>query len=153
MSTTRKVKFRTVILASGNNTGIEVPEELVAALGQGKRPPVWVTVNGYRYRNTVAVMGGRFLISVSAEIRANAGIKGGDDAEVILELDTEPREVSVPADFRKLLDRNKAAAQHFNALSYSNKKRYILQIGQAKTEETRQRRMNKTIEALQVDKA
>lgn len=151
MATTRKVPkvtYRTVILSSGNNTGIQVPEALVEELGHGKRPPVWVTVKGYRYRNTVAVMSGRYMISVSAEIRANAGVAGGDEVEVTLELDTEPREVSIPADFQKLLDRNKAAAKNFAALSYSNKKKYVLQIDQAKTEETRQRRMTKTIEEL-----
>src|ERR1035441_7176295 len=91
--------FRTTIVQSGKSiTGIEVPAEIVARLGPGKRPPVRVTVNGYTYRSTVAVMGGAYMVALSAENRAQAGVAGGDEAEVTLELDTSPREVTVPAD-------------------------------------------------------
>ena len=84
-------------------TGIEVSDEIVAGLGQGKRPPVRVTIGGYSYRTTVARMGGRFLISLSAENLAAAGVAAGDEVEVGLELDDAPREVEVPADLAAAL--------------------------------------------------
>jgi hypothetical protein len=148
MSDAKKVSFNTTILQLGNNTGINVPDEVVEKLGAGKKPPVIVTVNDFTYRNTIAVMGGKFMIGVSADIRSKTGIKGGDKVKVTLELDTKPREVEVPADFQRLLDKNSKARQFFETLSYSNKQRYVLPLGQAKTEETRQRRMEKAINDL-----
>jgi bifunctional DNA-binding transcriptional regulator/antitoxin component of YhaV-PrlF toxin-antitoxin module len=145
MAESKKVSFDTTILQIGNNTGICVPNEIVEQLGAGKKPPVHVTVNDFTYRNTIAVMGGKFMIGVSADIRSKTGIKGGDKVKVILELDTKPREVEVPADFQQLLNENPKARQFFETLSYSNKQRYVLPIGQAKTEETRQRRMEKAV--------
>ena len=85
------------------------------------------------------------MIGVSADIRSKTGIKGGDKVKVTLELDTKLREVEIPQDFQRLLDENPKAKQFFEKLSYSNKQRYVLPIGQAKTEETRQRRMEKAI--------
>jgi bifunctional DNA-binding transcriptional regulator/antitoxin component of YhaV-PrlF toxin-antitoxin module len=148
MSDAKKVSFNTTILQLGNNTGINVPDEVVEKLGAGKKPPVIVTVNDYTYRNTIAVMGGKFMIGVSADIRSKTGIKGGDKVKVTLELDTKPREVDVPADFKRLLDKNSKARQFFETLSYSNKQRYVLPLGQARTDETRQRRMEKAINDL-----
>lgn len=148
MSDAKKVSFNTTILQLGNNTGINVPDEVVEKLGAGKKPPVIVTVNDYTYRNTIAVMGGKFMIGVSADIRSKTGIKGGDKVKVTLERDTKPREVEVPADFQRLLDKNSKARQFFETLSYSNKQRYVLPLGQARTEETRQRRMEKAINDL-----
>lgn len=99
------MRFRTTIVQSGKNTtGIQVPGEVMEALGAGKRPAVTVTVNGYRYRSTVASMGGVAMVSLSAEHRAGAGVAGGDEVEVDLELDTAPREVEVPADLAAALD-------------------------------------------------
>ena len=148
MSDAKKVSFNTTILQLGNNTGINVPDEVVEKLGAGKKPPVIVTVNDFTYRNTIAVMGGKFMIGVSADIRSKTGIKGGDKVKVTLELDTKPREVEVPADFQRLLDKNSKARLFFETLSYSNKQRYVLPLGQARTEETRQRRMEKAINDL-----
>lgn len=144
----KKFSFDTTILQIGNNTGICVPENVVEKLGAGKKPPVHVTVNNYTYRNTIAVMGGKFMIGVSADIRGKTGIKGGDNVTVELELDIEPREVTLPPDFKAVLDKNPDAKKFFEHLSYSNKQRHVLPIGQAKTEETRQRRIEKTIQDL-----
>ena len=148
MANSKKLSFDTNILQIGNNTGICVPDEVVEKLGAGKRPPVHVTLNNYTYRNTIAVMGGKFMIGVSADIRSKTGIKGGDAVKVTLELDSKPREVEVPADFQRLLNNNQKAKQFFETLSYSNKQRHVLPVGQAKTEETRQRRMEKSIMEL-----
>ena len=143
------MRFRTTLLQDGKTaTGIQIPEEIVEALGRGKRPPVTVTVNGYSYRNTVAVMGGAFMVGVSAEHRAGAGIKAGDEIDVDIELNTAPREITVPADFAAALDAEPDARRTFDALSYSNKSWHTLQVEGAKTDETRQRRISKSIETL-----
>lgn len=143
------MRFTTTLLQTGKTAaGFEVPPEVVAALGSGKRPPVLVTINGYTYRNTVAVMGGVFMIGVSAEHRAGAKVTGGDVIEVDLQLDTAPREVDVPADFAAALDAEPAARATFDGLSYSNKSWHVLQVNGAKTDETRQRRIAKSVEIL-----
>lgn len=143
------MRFHTTILQGDKTaTGIRIPDEVVEALGAGKRPPVRVTINGFTYRSTVAVMGGAYMVGVSAENRAGAGVAGGDEVDVDIELDTAPREVTVPADFAEALDAEPAARQTFDGLSNSNKGWHVLQIVGAKTDETRQRRIGKSIEAL-----
>ena len=132
------MRFRTTLLQSGPTaTGIRVPDEVVQALGKGKRPPVTVTINGYTYRNTIAVMGGEYMVGVSAEHRAGAGVAGGDVVDVEIELDTEPREVTVPPDFATALKRDAKAGKFFDGLSYSKKRWHILSIEGAKSDETR----------------
>lgn len=141
--------FRTTVELGGKTaTGIRVPPEVVVALGSGKKPAVRVTINGYTYRSTVAVYGGEFFLPVSAEVRAGAGVAAGDEIEVVVELDTEPREVVVPHDLAAALDADAAARQFFDSLSYSNKRRVVLGIEDAKTAETRQRRIVKSVEKL-----
>jgi bacteriocin resistance YdeI/OmpD-like protein/uncharacterized protein DUF1905 len=138
----------TTVLAGTTKTGIEVPPEVITALGSGKKPAVKVTVNGYSYRSTVAVMGGKFMIGVSAERRAAAGIEGGDEIDVELEPDTQPREVAVPADFAKALDAEPVARKFFDGLSYSQRSWFVLGIEEAKKPETRQNRIVKAVERL-----
>jgi bacteriocin resistance YdeI/OmpD-like protein/uncharacterized protein DUF1905 len=143
------MRFRTTLLQSDKTaTGFEVPEEVVTALGAGRRPPVRVTINGYTYRNTVAVMGGVSMIGVSAEHRAGAGVKGGEEIEVDLELDTAPRTVEVPDALAAALASDPAAQRTWDDLSYSNRSWHALQVTGAKTDETRRRRIEKSIEAL-----
>ena len=143
------MRFRTTLLQNDKTaTGFRVPDDVVDALGKGKRPPVRVTINGYTYRSTVAVMGGDYMLGVSADNRAGAGVKGGDEIDVELELDTAPREVPVPADFAAALDAEPGAKRTFDGLSYSNKSWHVLQIEGAKSDETRQRRIVKSVEAL-----
>ena len=140
------LNFRTTLLLAGKTaTGFEVPAEVVAALGSSKKPAVLVTINGYTYRNTIATMGGVFMLGVSAEHRAGAGVAAGDTVEVTLALDTEPREVVVPDDLKAALKRDTQAQQSFDGLSYSNKRRHVLSIEDAKTAETRQRRIEKAV--------
>ena len=149
----KKIKFRTTLLqAKKTATGIQVPDEVVEQLGAGRKPPVKATINGYSYRSSIAFMGGVFMLSVSAVVRENAGIQGGDEIEVELELDTQPREVAVPPELQKALDKNASAKKFFESLSYSNKQRYVLPIEQAKTEETKQRRIEKAVSDLSAGK-
>jgi hypothetical protein len=143
------MRFHTTILQGDKTaTGIRIPDEIVEALGAGKRPPVLVTIHGYTYRNTVAVYGGEYLVGVSAEHRAGAGVAGGDEVDVDIELDTAPREVTVPADFSAALDGEPNARRTFEGLSYSNKSWHVVQIEGAKTDETRRRRIGKSVESL-----
>ena len=143
------MRFHATIEQSGKTaTGIRIPDEVVEALGSGKRPAVKVTINGYTYRNTVAVMGGVYMVGVSAEHRAGSGVAGGDEVDVDIELDTEPREVVVPDDFAAALDAEPKARATFDALSYSNRSWHVLSINGAKTDETRQRRIGKSVETL-----
>ena len=145
----RKAKFRTKILQAGKTaTGIEVPPGVVESLDSGKRPKVRVTMNGYRYRSSVAPMGGKFMLGVSAEVRERAGVAGGDLVDVEIELDTEAREVTVPPDFSAALRRDPAARRSFEGLSYSKKRWHVLSIEGAKTAETRQRRIANSVRIL-----
>jgi hypothetical protein len=132
----------TLILADGKNaTGIQVPAEAVAALGKGKKPPVKVWLNDYSYRSTIAAYGEVFMLPVSQEHRAAAGLKAGDEVEVTLELDLEPRTVEVPADLAAALAEVAGARAAFDTLSYSVRKEHVRQVESAKAQETRQRRI------------
>jgi hypothetical protein len=143
------IKFRTTILQAGKTaTGIQIPDDVIAKLGTGKKPAVCVTINGYTYRSTVAVMGGKFMVGVNAENREKAKVAGGDKVDVEIALDTEPRQVTVPADFATMLSRNAKARQHFDGLSYSKKKTFVDGIEGAKTAETRHRRIEKALADL-----
>jgi len=143
------IRFRTTILQAGKTaTGIHIPDEVIAQLGTSKKPAVRVTINDYTYRSTVAVMGGKFMVGVNAENREKAKVAGGDKVDVDIALDTEPRDVTVPADFATMLSRNAKARQHFAGLSYSKKKAFVQGIEGAKTVETRQRRIEKALADL-----
>jgi hypothetical protein len=143
------MRFHAAIALHGKSaTGIEVPADVVAALGQGKRPKVTVTINGYSYPSTVGVMGGLSLIPVSADVRAKAGVAAGDEVDIDLVPDTGPRTVEVPADLATALASVPAARQAFDQLSYSGQQRYVLGIEQAKTAETRKRRVEKAVTEL-----
>jgi hypothetical protein len=132
----------TLVQADGKNaTGLPVPAEAVAALGSHKRPKVVVHLNGYTYRSTVAAYGDVFMLPVSAEHREAAGVKAGDEVEVTLELDQEPRTVAVPDDLAAALAEQPGATAAFDALSYTLRKEYVRQVESAKAQETRQRRI------------
>ena len=135
------MRFSTTLTQMGNNTGIEVPEQVVTALGAGKRPAVVVDVNGFEYRSTVAVMGGRYLLPFSAERRAESGIAGGDAIDVELTLDTAPRTVEVPDDLQAALSAAPVAAAAWAKLAPSARKAHVTSVEGAKAAETRDRRI------------
>lgn len=99
-------EFHTTVVAAGNNTGIVVPDEVIQRLGAGHRPPVDVSLNGYAFRYTIGVMGGKHMIGISAAIRKETGLKGGDPIEVVIALAESPREVTLPGDFAGALSRS-----------------------------------------------
>jgi hypothetical protein len=143
------MEFSTTILASGkNNTGIPVPESVVTALDRGKRIPVVVTIGGHSYRSSIVFYTGQYLIALSAENRAAAGVAAGDTVVVGVELDEAPREVELPDALAAALARDADAAAAFAALSFTNKKRIATSIIDAKTDATRERRLAKALEEL-----
>jgi hypothetical protein len=139
--------FTTTLFLDGNNVGIEVPEDVVESFDAGKRVPVIVTIAGYSYPSTIAVMGGRYLIPLAREHRVAAGLAGGETHEVTLVHDTSPRITPVPDDLAEAL----AAAglrERFDALAPSHRKEHVRSVTDAKTDATRQRRIAKVVEAL-----
>lgn len=144
------VTFRTTLWAGGgNNVGIVVPEDVVLSFGRGRRVPVTVTIDeDYTYRNTITSMGGQFLISFNSQTRAATGLGAGDEVNVTLELDDAPRVVEPPQVLARALASDPTAAKAWSKLSYSKQRAHAEPIDGAKTEETRQRRLAKTMAAL-----
>jgi hypothetical protein len=140
------VTFKTTLSSFGNNTGIEIPSDLIESLGSGKRPAVLVNLNGYEYRNTVGAMSGRYLVSVSAAVRKATGLAGGDPIDVTLSVMTEPRAFDMPEDFRSALASEPAAVAFFADLPNSLQRYHVDLIVGAKTPETRDRRIAKAVD-------
>ncbi len=145
MTDQRSVTFETTVAATGNNTGIEVPAELVEELGARRRPPVVVDLDGHAYRSTVAVLGGRYLVSVSAAVRRATGLAGGDPVRVTLTVADTPREVDVPADLAAALAADEQAGAFFATLSNSLQRHHVDTVNGARTAETRQRRIDRAV--------
>lgn len=144
----KSVTIKTTIKANGNNTGIRVPEDVALSFGAGKRVPVKVTVGNTTYRNSIVFYGGECLISLSADNRARAGVAAGDSVNVTLELDTAPRTMELPEDFKRLLKATPGAMENYRKLSFSKQRAMVEPILQAKTPETRAKRMEKGLQAL-----
>jgi hypothetical protein len=143
------MRFRTMVELGGRTaTGLPVPAEVVDGLGAGRRPAVRVTIGSHTYRSSIASRGGVYLLPLSAENRAAAGVAAGDEVDVSVELDTEPREVVVPDDLAEALAADDAARAAFEGLPYSHRLRHVLAIEGAKAADTRQRRVGKAIEML-----
>jgi hypothetical protein len=142
--------FRTKVLTAGKTaTGIQIPDEVIAKLAAGRKPAVKITINGFTYRSTVAVMGGRFMVGINADNREKAKVAGGDTIDVRVELDTAVREVAVPADFQQVLARNPKMKTLFDGLSYTKRRVIVEGIVGAKTAETRERRIDKAVRELE----
>ena len=148
------MKFTAELESTGKTTaGFEVPAEIVEKLGGGGHPKVSVTVNGYTFRTSIARMGGRYLLGVSVDRRTAAGVSAGDLLEVDVELDTAPREVDVPEELAAALAADAAASEFWQTLSYSKQQWHVAQVTSAKTEETRDRRIEKSIGMLRDGRA
>jgi hypothetical protein len=143
------MRFRaTVELNSKTATGIEVPADVFAALGQGQRPAVQVSIGGHSYRTTIGRMQSRSLIPLSAENRAAAGVAAGDEVDVDLEPDTAPRQVETPADLAEALAADEAARATYEGLAFSHRKEWVRWVEEAKKPETRATRIAKTVQSL-----
>jgi hypothetical protein len=147
------MRFRAQVELGGKTaTGLHVPDDVVAQLGAGKRPAVRVTVRDHTYRTTVASMGGRFMIPLSAENRAAAGLVAGDDVDVDIEADTAPREVTVPDDLAEALAQVRTLRDVFDSLAQSHRKEWVRWVEDAKKPETRSSRIATTVEAMRQGK-
>jgi hypothetical protein len=141
--------FRTTLMLHGKTaTGMEVPPEVVESLGGGKKPPVRVTIAGHTYRSTIAPRKDRYLLGVSAENRELAGVEAGDEVEVTLELDTEPRVIELPADLADAFARDAQAKDFYDGLTPSQQGSYVTWVESAKKAETRGARVAKSVEKL-----
>ncbi|HEY3800230.1 MAG TPA: YdeI/OmpD-associated family protein [Caulobacteraceae bacterium] len=145
--TTQRFKTRIVAGESKNVAGIEVPAEVVAALGPGERPRVKVTINAYSYVSTIGKMAGRHMIGLSAEHRGASGLAGGDMADVRLEVMTEAPDIPVPPDLEAALAKA-GALDAFKAAAPSRRKEWVRQVETAKAPETRTRRIEKVTAEL-----
>src|SRR5262245_23363435 len=142
------MKFKATVIPSGNATGVEIPREVVAGLGSGRRPPVTVRINGHTWRTRVALMRGQCLVGISAANRAASRIAEGDIVVVDLKLDTAPRIVAQPPDLAKALRGDAEGRAAFDRLPFGLKRKHVAAIDGAKTPETRQRRITKLVTAL-----
>ncbi len=148
------MRFRTTLQLEGRTaTGLVVPTEVVTALDSGKKPAVTVSIAGHIYRSTIASRGGQYLIPVSADIRNITGLSAGDEVDVELELDTAPRTVTVPLELTTALDAEPEVRRFFEGLAYSHQLAHVLAIKQARTSETRDRRVNKAMAVLREGRA
>jgi bifunctional DNA-binding transcriptional regulator/antitoxin component of YhaV-PrlF toxin-antitoxin module len=132
---------------AGEAPTVELPFDAEERFGKA-RAPVRGTVNGTEFRTTVAVYGGVYLIGFNKELRERAGVAIGDEVEVTLELDDEPRTVELPPALADALDEEAEAKAAYEALSYTHRREYAEWIADAKREETRARRVGKAIEML-----
>ena len=142
------ISFRTILKGEGRTAaGIAVPEELMAQLGPAKRYPVVVTINGdYTYRNSVSWYKGAFMISVSSENQKAAGVKGGDEVDVTVEIDEAPRVLDLPGDFAAALS-DAGVLEKFQTFSYSKQNSLLAPRAAAKSDATRVKNLAKAIDA------
>lgn len=142
------MKLKSKVIPSGNATAVEIPGDALASLGGGPRPAVTIAINGHRWRTRVALMRGLALVGVSARNRAEAGIAEGDIVEFSIALDEEPREVDEPDDLRQVFDAHPAARTAFNALPFGLRQKHVRHLDEAKSADTRRRRLAKLVDEL-----
>jgi antitoxin component of MazEF toxin-antitoxin module len=141
--------FKTTLQKRGPAAAVVLDDDQVNAVGEGaKRFPVRATVNGYTWRTSVARMGGEFMVGLPREVREGAGAQAGDTVDVMLELDTAPREVDVPEALAAALAGDGAAKAAFDSLAYTHRKEYARWVAEAKRVQTRDRRIAKALEML-----
>ncbi len=141
------MKFSATIKLTGNNTGIPIPEEVLEALGAGRKPALMITLNGYTYRNTVGSMNGVPMIALSKAHREAAGVAGSEEHEIEVTVATEPEAIELPQDLEDALKGAKLL-ETFEGLAPSRRKEYVRQVVSAKAGETRQRRIAKIVDSL-----
>jgi hypothetical protein len=147
------VRLTTTLVPRGPAAAVVLDGELVAAVGEGaKRFPVVATVNGYTWRTTITRLRGEFLLGLNRAVREEAGVEAGDTVEVKLELDTAPREVTLPEALANALAEDSEARVAFDRLAYTHRKEYTRWIDEAKRDETRQRRVAQALEMLREGK-
>ncbi len=132
----------------GGGALVEIPFSVQEEFGTRGQVRVTATFDGEPYRGSIAPMGGRHMLGIAKAIRASIGKNIGDLVHVIVQQDTAPREVEVPRELRDALAGDAVATAAFEGLAYTYRKEYARWIADAKREETRQRRLDKTLEKL-----
>jgi hypothetical protein len=142
----------TARLESGGEGGawtlVRIPADVQQDLGVSARIAVRGTINGYGFRSSIFPDGDVRIMMVNRAMQQGAGAVSGDTVRVVIEPDSLPRTVTVPADLARAFTRSPAARENFDGLSYSHRKAYVEWIEEAKRVETRQRRIEKAIDML-----
>lgn len=138
-----------IVVNDGGGAWVEVPGEVIAALGGGGRIPVQATFDGVGYRGSIASMGGCMALGMLKGIRAELGKGDGDAVNVTVERDMAERTVDVPEDFAAAL-KETGLREVFDKLAYSHRREHVNAINDAKKPETRVRRIAKALEMLKV---
>jgi hypothetical protein len=139
--------FKTKVAPEGENFLIQLPFDVRKIFGQA-RPPIVITVAKYSFRSTVSVYGGEYFIGIRRSHRDAAELKPGQTVSITIALDDAPRVVEAPKDLAAALKKNAAAKAAWEALSFTHKKEHADALLDAKKPETRERRLDKTIEML-----
>lgn len=143
------IRFTARLEPRGPAAAVVLDDAQVAEVGEGaRRFPVVATVNGYTWRTSVARMGGEFLVGLSREVREGAGVTAGDEVDVALELDTQPREVEVPPELAAALSADPAVAAAYDRLAFTHRKEYARWVAQARQPQTRERRAAQAVEMI-----
>jgi uncharacterized protein YdeI (YjbR/CyaY-like superfamily) len=143
------ITFNTTLAKRGPAAAVILDEDQVDAVGEGaKRFPVAATINGQTWRSTVTRMRGEYLLGLSKAVRAQVGAEAGDEVEVELALDTEERVVEVPPELASALAADAQAGTAYDKLAYTHRKEFARWVGEAKQEDTRQRRAARALEML-----
>ena len=129
------------------NGFVELPFNVSTEFGKA-RPPVTISVNGFSYRSTVSVYGGKYYVPVRKDRQQAAGVKPGDVVKVTIAPDVEARTVEPPPELKVALSKNAAAKARWEKLSFTHKRECAEAILEAKKPETRARRLQKTLEML-----
>lgn len=139
--------FETTIIGDGNHASLLIPDWVIEELNTNRRAPLRVTVNGHTYQSTAVGVGGETRVVFPSADRLAANAAAGDVVQVHLELDSGYREVSMPEALVEALAENKLT-ETFAELSYSKRKEFARQVTEAKTDETRTRRVQKVLESI-----
>lgn len=147
------IRFSTRLEPRGPAAAVVLDDDQVALVGEGaKRFPVLASVNGYAWRTSVARMGGEFLVGLNREVRQAAGVEAGDQVDVSLELDEDPRDVALPGDLAAALAADAEAQAKFEAMAFTHRKEYARWVAEAKRDDTRQRRVDQALEMIRAGK-
>lgn len=148
-----KHTIRAVIEDAGDGGAfVTIPFDVEQVFGK-KRVKIQATIEGEPYRGSLVRMGGPcHILGIRKDIREKIGKTYGEEIEIVLEEDTEPREETVPQDLRQAFEGHPEAWAFFNQLSYTHQKAYVRWIEEAKRVETRQSRIAQAIERLKQGK-
>ena len=143
--------FTAIIQHNPENGGcwVEVPFDVKKEFGS-LRPKVKVIFEGkLTYRGSLVRMGSEcHILGVRKDIRVELDKGPGDNIHVALELDQEERKVEIPELLQSAFKVEPAARKYFDSLSYTQQREHVNYITEAKKEETRLRRIEKTIATL-----